>query len=97
MTEALKDRPATPFRVPPGLRLVRVNPANGQLAQPGDRKAIWEAFLPGTEPNPDRPQIVLDGSANASPTVVGDPSAPLDPSAGAAPPAAAAQGTGGLY
>lgn len=97
MTEALKDRPATPFRVPPGLRLVRVNPANGQLAQPGDRKAIWEAFLPGTEPNPDRPQIVLDGSANASPTVIGDPSAPLDPSAGAAPPAAAAQGTGGLY
>ncbi len=97
MTEALRDRPATPFRVPPGLRLVRVNPANGQLAQPGDRKAIWEAFLPGTEPNPDRPQIVLDGSANASPTVIGDPSAPLDPSAGAAPPAAAAQGTGGLY
>jgi penicillin-binding protein 1A len=97
MTEALKDRPATPFRVPPGLRLVRVNPANGQLAQPGDRKAIWEAFLPGTEPNPDRPQIVLDGSANASPSGIGDPSAPLDPSAGAAPPAAAAQGTGGLY
>ncbi|MFD1623861.1 penicillin-binding protein 1A [Azospirillum griseum] len=94
MADALKDKPATPFRVPPGLRLVRVNPANGQLAQPGDRKAIWEAFLPGTEPNPDRPQTVLDGSANATPTIVGDPAA--DASAGAAP-AAAVQGTGGLY
>ncbi len=94
MADALKDKPATPFRVPPGLRLVRVNPANGQLAQPGDRKAIWEAFLPGTEPNPDRPQTVLDGSANATPTMVGDPAA--DASAGTAP-AAAVQGTGGLY
>jgi penicillin-binding protein 1A len=58
---ALKDKPATPFRVPRGLRLVRVNPDNGQLAQPGE-KAIWEAFLPGTEPNPDRPPMILDGS-----------------------------------
>ncbi|HEY0833772.1 MAG TPA: penicillin-binding protein 1A, partial [Azospirillum sp.] len=62
MEAALKDRPATPFRVPPGLRLVRVNPENGQLAQPGERKSIWEAFLPGTEPNPDLPAPVLDGS-----------------------------------
>ena len=59
---ALKDKPATPFRVPRGLRLVRVNPENGRLAQPGDRRAIWEAFIPGTEPNPDQPQLVLDGS-----------------------------------
>jgi len=62
MEVALKDRPATPFRVPPGLRLVRVNPETGQLAQPGERKVIWEAFLPGTEPNPDVPAPVLDGS-----------------------------------
>ncbi|MBP2294825.1 penicillin-binding protein 1A [Azospirillum rugosum] len=60
---ALKDKPATPFRVPRGLRLVRVNPETGRLASPGDRKAIWEAFIPGTEPNPDQPQLVLDGSA----------------------------------
>jgi penicillin-binding protein 1A len=50
MAEALKDKPATPFRVPPGIRLVRVNPSNGHPADPSDRKAIWEAFLPGTEP-----------------------------------------------
>jgi len=100
MTEALKDKPATPFRVPPGLRLVRVNPANGELAQPGDRRAIWEAFLPGTEPNPDRPQIVLDGSANGAMGMSGDPNAyPAsgEPSTLAVPSGAATQGTGGLY
>ncbi|SMH54136.1 penicillin-binding protein 1A [Azospirillum agricola] len=100
MAEALKDKPATPFRVPPGLRLVRVNPATGELAQPGDRRAIWEAFLPGTEPNPDRPQIVLDGSANGGFGMPGDPNAyPAagDPSTMATPPAAATLGTGGLY
>ncbi|CAO3413634.1 penicillin-binding protein 1A [Azospirillum doebereinerae] len=99
MAEALKDKPATPFRVPPGLRLVRVNPATGDLAQPGDRRAIWEAFLPGTEPNPDRPQMVLDGSANNA-LGMGDPNAfPAsgDPGAMVSPPAAATLGTGGLY
>ena len=100
MQVALKDQPATPFRVPPGLRLVRVNPANGQLAQPGDSRAIWEAFLPGTEPNPDQPQMVLDGSVQGAGAMMGDPNAagfggaqPGIP----APPAAATLGTGGLY
>jgi penicillin-binding protein 1A len=50
MTEALKDRPAVDFRIPEGVRLVRVNPATGKLAEPGDRNVIWEAFKPGTEP-----------------------------------------------
>ncbi|CAO3419135.1 penicillin-binding protein 1A [Azospirillum endophyticum] len=100
MQVALKDKPATPFRVPPGLRLVRVNPANGQLAQFGDNRAIWEAFLPGTEPNPDQPQVVLDGSSQGAGAMMGDPNAigfgaqqPGVPT----PPAAATLGTGGLY
>ncbi|WP_307189029.1 hypothetical protein [Azospirillum sp. B506] len=101
MQVALKDKPATPFRVPPGLRLVRVNPANGQLAQFGDNRAIWEAFLPGTEPNPDQPQVVLDGSSQASGALTGDPNAAAGfgtPQPGIpAPPAAATLGTGGLY
>ncbi|MBK3776816.1 penicillin-binding protein 1A [Azospirillum sp. YIM DDC1] len=106
MEVALKDHPATPFRVPRGLRLVRVNPENGRLAQPGERKAIWEAFIPGTEPNPDQPQMVLDGSAHAADggwtggVPGGDPAAQQQPSgwgAPAAPPSAATVGTGGLY
>ncbi|CAO3405852.1 penicillin-binding protein 1A [Azospirillum largimobile] len=99
MQVALKDKPATPFRVPPGLRLVRVNPANGQLAQPGDNRAIWEAFLPGTEPNPDQPQMVLDGSVQGAGAMMGDPNAGFDGAQPGVPaaPSAATLGTGGLY
>ena len=99
MQVALKDKPATPFRVPPGLRLVRVNPANGQLAQPGDNRSIWEAFLPGTEPNPDQPQMVLDGSVQGAGAMMGDPNAGFDGAQPGAPtqPSAATLGTGGLY
>jgi len=61
MIEALKDAPATPFRVPPGIRLVRVNHLTGQLAKSGDKGTIFEAFKPGTEPNGENGTIVLDG------------------------------------
>jgi penicillin-binding protein 1A len=57
LKEALKDRPPQPFRVPPGLKLVRVNLANGLRAQSGDGKVILEAFRPGTSP-PDSLSIV---------------------------------------
>jgi penicillin-binding protein 1A len=50
MMEALKDKPATPFRVPPGIRLVRVDYYSGERASPGTGKVILEAFKPGTEP-----------------------------------------------
>ncbi|HPF78237.1 MAG TPA: penicillin-binding protein 1A [Alphaproteobacteria bacterium] len=51
MKEALKDTPAMPFRVPPGIKNVRVNAKTGKLAQAGDADVIWEAFVAGTEPN----------------------------------------------
>jgi penicillin-binding protein 1A len=50
MEAALKDQPATPFRVPPGVRLVRIDADTGRLAGPGTPTAILEAYLPGTEP-----------------------------------------------
>ena len=58
MEEALKDTLPTPFRVPPGIKLVRVNAATGRTAMPGDENVIWEAFVAGTEPNLD--EYVLD-------------------------------------
>ena len=58
MGEALKEKPAIPFRIPSGIRLVRVNASSGMLARPGDRNVILEAFKPGTEPDGRR---VLDG------------------------------------
>ena len=60
MMEALENEPATPFRIPPGVRLVRVNAETGQLAQLGDKKVIWEAFLPNTVPSADE-ESILDG------------------------------------
>jgi penicillin-binding protein 1A len=50
MTAALADQPATPFRIPPGVRLVRVDAESGLLPGPGTHAVILEAFLPGTEP-----------------------------------------------
>ena len=57
MKEALKGKPAVPFRVPPGIKLVRVDAKTGVRAGPETRKAILEAFKPGTAP-PDRYNIV---------------------------------------
>ncbi|HUN45894.1 MAG TPA: PBP1A family penicillin-binding protein, partial [Stellaceae bacterium] len=59
MAAALKDTPGIPFRVPPGIRLVRVNATTGQLARSGDRPVIFEAFKPGTEPTGDEPPVVV--------------------------------------
>ncbi|MBX6320663.1 MAG: penicillin-binding protein 1A [Rhodospirillaceae bacterium] len=51
MMEALADKPAVPFRVPPGIRLVRVNVETGQRASASDPNTILEAFKPGTDPS----------------------------------------------
>jgi penicillin-binding protein 1A len=61
MAAALAGAPAIPFRVPPGIRLVRINGRTGQLARPGDRGVFLEAFKPGTEPNANEVRVVLDG------------------------------------
>ena len=50
MAAALEGKPAVPFRVPPGIRLVRVNASTGVVAQRGEKRVILEAFKPGTEP-----------------------------------------------
>ncbi len=44
MMEALEDKSAIPFRVPEGIRLVRVNATTGKPAVRGDKRIIWEAF-----------------------------------------------------
>ncbi|WP_144300173.1 penicillin-binding protein 1A [Elioraea rosea] len=93
MREALKGRPALPFRTPPGLRMVRVNAETGEPAGPGERNAIMEAFKPGTEPGAAGAaegvlyglgaQAGADGEGNALPSR--RPAAALD------------AGLGGLY
>jgi len=51
MIAALAEKPAVPFRIPPGIQLIRVNRKTGFRASPGDASALLEAFKPGTQPN----------------------------------------------
>ncbi len=44
MAEALKDEAGIPFRIPSGVRLVRVNAKTGRPATAGDPNVILEAF-----------------------------------------------------
>ncbi len=46
MEEALKDEPDIPFRIPPGIKLVRINYKTGRPAVPGDEIVITEAIKP---------------------------------------------------
>ncbi len=60
MAKALEDQPAIPFRVPPDIRLVRIDLDSGRLARPGDKHVILEAFRSGNEA--DDGAEVIDGS-----------------------------------
>jgi penicillin-binding protein 1A len=66
MTAALKDQPATPFRVPSGVRLVRVDAATGALPGPGTEAAILEAYMPGTEPTNGRAALRITPLENGA-------------------------------
>ena len=86
---ALADKPSVPFRVPPGIKLVRVDLKSGMRAGPGTERAIVEAFKPGTAP-PDSYSVVGSGDA---------PEGGRSWGVGVSPDAdrAVRSGTGGLY
>ena len=62
MKKQLADQPAVPFRIPPGIRMVRVNPRTGMRAQPQDKTFILEAFKDGTVPDDNTRYTVIDGT-----------------------------------
>ena len=75
MAEALKGKPPTPFRIPPNVRLVRVDPRTGRPAGAGDRRVIWEAFKLGTEPSADIEATIIEGGSDiAEPAARGNAS-----------------------
>ena len=82
---ALADKPAVPFRVPAGIKLIRVNPRTGMRAGPGEG-AILEGFKPGTAP-PDGYSVI--GVTDPE----GRPVAPPPPGGGGI----FSSGTRGLY
>jgi penicillin-binding protein 1A len=62
MKMALKDTPDTPFRVPPGIKLISVDVHSGMRSSGAG--SIEEAFKPGTSP-PDS-YVAGEGAADAS-------------------------------
>ena len=82
---ALADKPAVPFRVPAGIKLIRIDPKTGMRAGPGDQRVILEAFKPGTAP-PDSYSVIGVTDAEGRPLMV-SPEADR----------AVRSGTGGLY
>ncbi|MGD9638112.1 MAG: penicillin-binding protein 1A [Alphaproteobacteria bacterium] len=54
MKKALENVPNIPFRIPSGIKLVRINYLTGKPAKTGDEKVIWEAFKPDTIIGEDR-------------------------------------------
>jgi penicillin-binding protein 1A len=65
MRLALRGKPDTPFKVPAGIKLIRVSADTGLRAGPGDKGGLLEAFKPGTAP-PDTLLIPGAGTANAA-------------------------------
>jgi len=58
MELALADKPPTPFKIPAGIKLIRVDQMTGMRAGPGDTgRTILEAFKPGTAP-PDNYSVI---------------------------------------
>ena len=53
LREVLKGKPPVPFRTPPGMQLIPIDPKTGKRASFGDPGVILEAFKPGEEPPED--------------------------------------------
>jgi penicillin-binding protein 1A len=85
MKVALVDKPAVPFRVPAGIKLIQIDAKSGMRAGPGATRVITEAFKPGTAP-PDNYSVIGVTDADGRPL-------------GVSPEAdrAVRTGTGGLY
>jgi penicillin-binding protein 1A len=87
MKLALADKPATPFKIPAGIKLIRVDAKTGLRAGPGDPgKTILEAFKPGTAPSDNYSNIGVADADGRSLTVSPDADRTILRS-----------GTGGLY
>jgi penicillin-binding protein 1A len=98
MIDALKDAPATDFRIPPGMRVYRVSAATGLPAGSGE-PAIYEAYKPGTEPGQKRDLGIErePGDEEEMPVASeGEAQGPTKPMP-LPPRGAPASGTGGLY
>jgi penicillin-binding protein 1A len=103
MRMALRDKPATPFRVPRAIELMPIDAKSGKRAIFGREGVILEAFKPGDEP-PDATKVIGEQTLTAAAqnpdggVVLVPPSQEAEPAAptATADPPLTGQG-GGLY
>ncbi|MGA7804069.1 penicillin-binding protein 1A [Bradyrhizobium sp.] len=87
MKLALADKPATPFRIPVGIKIVEVDAKTGMRAGPGDSgNTIREYFKPGTAPSDNYALMGVADSDGRSAAVTPDADRTI-----------LRPGTGGLY
>ena len=60
MSKALHNKPDVPFRRPPGIKLIKVNPKTGLLSKSNSTNYIIEAFKPGQLPNKNSEFDIID-------------------------------------
>lgn len=92
MMDEVGHKPAIPFRIPPGINLVKVDAKTGELASSTSPNVILEAFKEGTDPQPE-------GVSTSLSVVTGSPVSNLNGASTSAIPADTNvnSGTGGLY
>ena len=93
LKNALVDTPPAPFRVPPGIKFVRVDLKTGLRASADDTNTILEAFKPDEEPDDGYSMI---GFANATADASAGAGASPYPSAPPPPPPPSARQDGSL-
>ncbi|QOZ25699.1 penicillin-binding protein 1A [Bradyrhizobium sp. CCBAU 51753] len=77
---ALADKPPTPFKVPAGIKLIRVDAKSGMRAGPGEGgNTILEAFKPGTAPPENYSVIGVADADGRSPSPGPQPSQSQQP------------------
>ena len=69
---ALAEKPAVPFRVPPGIKLIRIDPKSGTRIAAGSAGGLLEAFKPGTAPPDSYSVIGYDGEGRSTYSVSPD-------------------------
>ena len=101
MRLALRDKAATPFRVPRAIELMPIDAKSGKRAIFGEEGVILEAFKPGDEP-PDSTKVIGEGgvetaeAAKPGEGVVLVPAQPQQPGMQPQQPVAQPEAGGGL-
>ncbi len=91
MKLALADTPPAPFRIPPGIKLVRIDLRTGLRASADDPNTIMEAFKPGEGPDDAYSVVGLTGTAEGGAPADGEtygqpaPPPPRSPGLGTGP------------